>query len=282
MCPKRTILPAHLALAADDRDAGRLAHRARRSPARRCRRACGSPSRRRTVVVGREELEPIAFTPARQARPRRTCRSCAASRPVLEDHLERDVEPADERDRPARTGSRPSPASRRRAPSRSSSAASCASRSPRAPPARWRRTRGPAGHMSALCELVSDDVEAPVVGLERNGREARDRVDDDERARACDSLRRSPARRRRRPSTCPSASGRRPWRRRSPQAGADLVGDSASRPTRSAHGRRRARSPARSRPSARRSSRARRQRTRSPGEQRFGHGGFHRGRSGRA
>ena len=40
---------------------------------------------------GEKSSRPIAFTPSRQARPRRTWRSKAASRPLLEDQAERDV-----------------------------------------------------------------------------------------------------------------------------------------------------------------------------------------------
>ena len=48
---------------------------------------------------GEKSSSPIAFTPARAARPRRTWRSKAAVEPVLENQPERDVEAADQRDR---------------------------------------------------------------------------------------------------------------------------------------------------------------------------------------
>ncbi len=100
MWPMPEDLPLEIALSVRDRHPEAVAQRRRR-----CRSA-SIPSGARTAVTtalrsssGEKSSRPIAFTPAREARPSRTCRSNAASSPSVEEQAERDVEAGDERDR---------------------------------------------------------------------------------------------------------------------------------------------------------------------------------------
>ena len=88
---------------------------------------------------GENSSRPIALIPARQARPRRTCRSKAASSPLLEQQPERDVERDDQRDRRRERAVELLPAPRASAPSRSRSSAASSARP--APRRRRRRRR---------------------------------------------------------------------------------------------------------------------------------------------
>ena len=102
MWPMRKIFPLKCALARRQRDAVPVAQVAEQ---------LGAVDRRpgtRTAVTtaaesssGEKSSSPIAFTPARAARPRRTCRSNAGLEAVVEDHPERDVEARGSARRPA-------------------------------------------------------------------------------------------------------------------------------------------------------------------------------------
>ena len=136
---------------------------------------------RAPVLVRREELEAERLHSRARGAAEPDMPVEDSFETLLEHEAERDVEPADERDR-QRDGrverllrlARPLPVeveARRR-------------------PGRRQRVLGdggerqaPAGDMSAFCEPGDDDVEAPRVGLARDRAEARDRVDDDERVR---------------------------------------------------------------------------------------------------
>ena len=92
-------LALQVLLAGRERDAVPVAEVQQQLVASRC------PSGARIAVTtaavsssGEKSSSPIALTPARAARPSRTCRSNACLEPVVEDQAERDVEAADQRD----------------------------------------------------------------------------------------------------------------------------------------------------------------------------------------
>ncbi len=164
------------------RRSSRRSDRGARGRARRSR----SPSATRIAVTtaersssGEKSSSPIAFAPSRQARPRRHVPLERVLQPLLEQQPERDVERADERDRRGERAVELLPGPHASSPSRGRSAASC-----RAPPRRRGETetspRPGRGHQRLL-RAGGDDVEAPGVGLERDGAEAGDAVDDGQR-----------------------------------------------------------------------------------------------------
>ena len=130
---------------------------------------------------GEKSSSPIAFTPARAARPSRTWRSNAPRGPPRAGAPSATSRPATSETGGVNGASSLLLRLRASAPSRSRSAAS--------EPRRGERGLGDGGEAEAgrrherLLRAGDDDVEAPRVGLARHGAEARDRVDDDERAR---------------------------------------------------------------------------------------------------
>ena len=209
-----------------------------RSRSARARSVESIPSGMRAAVTtaersssGENSSRPIALIPARQARPRRTCRSKAASRPLVEQQAERDVERDDERDR-GREGAvelllrvaRPLPVevvARQRRPGDLL-------------PGRGRHGGGrePGRRHQRLLRAGDDDVEAPVVHLQRHRAEARDGVDDRPARPRPWRPPPAPGCRRRHRSRSPSGRGRRARRARSPRACGRDPPRTASRPTR--------------------------------------------------
>ena len=182
MWPIRKILPFSCALARGEGDAVMVAQVAQQHRRSRCPRACGSAvTTADESSSGEKSSSPIAFTPARAARPSRTCRSNAASRPCVEQQAERDVEAAQERDgRRERGVERVLRLLRRRPVEVEGPRGSRAGSSARA---ETEANARPGGHISAFCEPETDDVDSPGVGLERDGAERRDRVDDEQSPR---------------------------------------------------------------------------------------------------
>ena len=158
------------------------------------------------------------------------------------------------------------------APSRSSSAArSRVAAALPARPARHGASARPGGRHQRLLRAGDDDVDPPGVGLERHGAEARDGVDDDERAGLASRPRRAPGCRATTPvevSECVrKTASTPPSSRERARRGRSAAG---SRPTRSARGRPRSRTrSAICGPALAEVARRRRRATRSPGEQRF-------------
>ena len=209
---------------------------------------------RAPVLVRREELEAERLHARARGAAEADVPVERSFQSLREQEVERDVEPRDERD-----GQRDRRVELLLRLARSLPVEVEARRRP------GRRQRGlgdggeaePGRGHQRLLRPGDDDVEAPRVGLARDGAEARHRVDDDERIRPPSPRPRAPARRRRhrwrsrtartRPPSPPARRGARGGRRRR-----------ASRPRRSGGRPRRRRTRSSSPPSARRSSRPRR------------------------
>ena len=102
--------------------------------------------------------------------------------PLVEEQTERDIEADDDRDRGRERRIERLLRVPRRAPSRSSSADARASSTAAQASAETETVARPGRRHQRLLRARDHRVEAPGVGLERNGAEARDGVDDDERA----------------------------------------------------------------------------------------------------
>ena len=138
---------------------------------------------RRAVVVGREQLEPHrldAFA-AGAAEPDVLARR-PASRPPLEDHAERHVEPDDDRHGRREGGVEATPAPRACAPSRGRSAAQPLPSRASRPRRRRRPSSGPAASSAPSASRRRPTSSPHSSVSQRNRAEARDRVDGDERA----------------------------------------------------------------------------------------------------
>ena len=185
MWPMRKILPFSVALAADELDrrgrpAGGAGSRRRRGPSG-ARIAVTTAERSSS---GEKSSRPIAFTPARQARPRRTWRSNAASSPSSRIMPERDVSSASTSGTAGVNGASSFACPFRvRSQSKTKRGSRAAGGRARARPARPTRRTRPGRRHQRLLRARDDHVDAPRVRLERHGAEARDGVDDDERAR---------------------------------------------------------------------------------------------------
>ena len=131
------------------------------------------------VVVGREELEPHRLDAGARRPAEADVPLERGVEAVVEDHPERDVEAADQRDGRRERGVEDLLRLPRRAPVEVEGARR-RQRRPRGG-RRPRPSRGPGGHISAFCEPERTTSIAPGVRLERHGAERGDRVDDEGR-----------------------------------------------------------------------------------------------------